>query len=231
MMAQTGNPPSSSGSGTTVGSGATVAVGGTEVAVGGTEVAVGGTAVGGTAVGGTAVGSGVAVGSTYSSRSRTLMVTTSDADLAVLVGDGHLEGVASSGLVVQVTLGAQLTGVGFDVEGVCGGAGDLEGEGADRGRGGYRVADAYAEGGIFVDFTDTAVVDHDARVTDMEVGGSTDCDLGLVDVTQGAAEGIDAGVSGGGDGVGEAVFAENHEGDGLPISAYGAAGRGPCPRR
>ena len=45
--------------------------GGTEVAVGGTEVAVGGTEV--------AVGTGVAVGSTYSSRSRTLMVTTREA--------------------------------------------------------------------------------------------------------------------------------------------------------
>ena len=64
-----------------VASGAEVAVGGTEVAVAGTEVAVGGTevAVGGTAVAGTAVGSGVAVGSTYSSRSRTLMVSTREA--------------------------------------------------------------------------------------------------------------------------------------------------------
>ena len=80
-MAQTGNPPSSSTTGVRHDRGrdATVAVGGTEVAVGGTEVAVGGTAVGGTAVGGTAVGSGVAVGSTYSSRSRTLMVTTREA--------------------------------------------------------------------------------------------------------------------------------------------------------
>ena len=64
-----------------------------------------------------------------------------------------------------------------------------------------------------------------ARVTDMEVGGSTDCDLGLVDVTQGTAEGIDARVSGGGDGVGEAVFAENHEGDGLTVGACAPPGR------
>ena len=83
MMAQTGNPPPSSipqrpelGLPWAVpkwpSAGTGVAVGGTEVAVGGTEVAVGGTEV--------AVGSGVAVGSTYSSRSSTLMVTTSDSD-------------------------------------------------------------------------------------------------------------------------------------------------------
>ena len=121
MMAQTGNPPSSTsttGVGVAV-AGTAVAVGGTEVAVGGTEVAVGGTevAVGGTEV---AVGTGVAVGSTYSSRSRTLMVTTSDSDHAELVGDGYLERVAGPGLEVQVALRSQLTGVGFDVEGVSG---------------------------------------------------------------------------------------------------------------
>ena len=62
-----------------VASGAEVAVAGTGVAVAGTGVAVGGTgvAVGGTGV---SVGAGVAVGSTYSSRSVIWMVTTRDSD-------------------------------------------------------------------------------------------------------------------------------------------------------